>query len=129
MNGRRRIELLEKQIPRSTGRPFPDFDFEIVGLPRSYAQREMIRRLRLSIDDPRATPEQKQDWQRLISEIEGALEWQLESERRRACPECEYPMHDTVDGFLHKCRRCGCPVHVHSDGHVTDARPDQLKKT
>ena len=129
MNGRRRIELLEKQIPSHAERPFPDFDFQVAGLPRSYAQKEMIRRLQLSIDDPRATPQQQAAWKSAIASIEPALKWQLESEQRRACPECEYPLHDLVDGRLYKCRRCGCPVIHHSDGHVTDARPDQQNKT
>ena len=125
MNGRRRIELLEKQLPKPVKSPFPDFEFRIAGLPRSYAQKEMIRRLRLAIDDPRATLTQKEKWSARIPKIESALKWQLESERRSACPECEYPLHDSVDGGFHKCRRCGCPVNVHPDGDVTDARPEQ----
>ena len=125
MKGRRKIELLEKQLPKPVKSPFPDLEFRVAGLPRSYVQQETIRRLRTSIDDPRATPAQQKAWMASISRIGPALKWQLESERLSACPECEYPLHDSVDGGFHKCRRCGCPVNVHPDGDVTDARPEQ----
>ena len=120
---RQRLGRLEKLAPKPREAAWPDFDVRCAGVTRSAMQIEMIRRLRLYADDPRATNAQRERWLAVIPKIESALRWQLESESRRACPRCEYPRHDSVDGYLHKCRRCGCPVHVHGDGHVTDARP------
>ena len=121
MNIRSRIDRLEKQIPKPEVPQWPDFDIQ--GVTRSALQIEMIRRLRLYADDPRATNEQREHWLAAIPQIESALRSQLKSESRRACPRCEYPLHDSDGHGGYKCRRCGCPVHVHGDGHVTDARP------
>ena len=129
MATRTRIERLEKRCPvgQSDGTTVePDLNFRVAGLPRSEVQRRAIRALETAIADPRATDIQRETWRAEIMLIEPALRWELESEKRCACPECEYPLHDSVDGGGYKCRRCGCPVHVHGDGHVTDARPSSV---
>ena len=124
MSLKQRLKRLEQQLPKPEDDPFPDFNVYFLFQTRSECQIEIIRRLRLYAHDPRATPSQREEWLAAIPSIESALKWELESERRRACPECKFPHHDPFDGILHKCRRCGCPVYVHGDGHVTDARPD-----
>ena len=118
-----RIDRLEKQLPKPEVPQWPDFDIPSEGGTRSTMQIEMIRRLRLYAEDPRATPQQREQWLAAIPKIESALRWRLELESRRACPQCEYPLHDSDGHGGYKCRRCGCPVHVHGDGHVTVARP------
>lgn len=120
-----RIAKLEKQFPAPVKQPFGvDLGFRVAGKPISWSQQEAIRRLRSGIADPRATDRQREQWQLLIAEIEPALRSNLEADKRRACPQCEYPLHKPTRDGGYKCQRCGCPVHVHGDGHVTDARPD-----
>lgn len=124
MTIKQRIERLEKRVPPRPEKQFDvDLDFRVAGKPGSWAQQEAIRRLRTAIADPRATDDQRDAWCSMIASIEPALRSQLESERECACPQCEWPLHQPAGRDLHKCQRCGCPVRVHGDGHVTDARP------
>ncbi len=124
MSMKSRLATLEKQIPQPPEEKWPDFAIRCQGVPRSAYQIEKIRRLRLYAEDPRATKEQRESWLAWALCIEPALEFELERDRQMACPQCTWPLHQPADGGGHKCQRCGCPVHVHGDGHVTDARPD-----
>lgn len=126
MTPRTRIERLEKRCPArpAEGATFkPNFGIRWAGIPRSEGQKTIIRALLKAIADPRATDIQRNSWRASIAAIIPALRVQLESEKRRACPQCEYPLYEPAGGGLEKCQRCGCLVHMHGDGHVTDARP------
>ena len=124
MTIRSRLANLEKQCPKATTPKWPDFRMRHADVPRSQSQKKMIRLLRLHVDDPRATKEQREHWLAAIPPIESALKYELEHDRIRACPQCTWPLHSPLNGIGEpQCLRCGCPVHVHGDGHVTDARP------
>ena len=126
MSIRSRLDRLEKAIPKPREDVWPpEYRTPMNSFNRrSEAQQDLIAFIEKAMADPRATADQRASWQQAIEAILPALKWELESDRHCACPKCEYSAYDSTGDGLSKCRRCGCLVHIHGDGHVTDARPD-----
>ena len=77
MTTRTRIERLEKRCPaRPTAETTvePDLDFRVAGMPIDDVRRKSIRRLENAITDPRATPEQREEWRSLAERIRAAIQ-------------------------------------------------------
>ena len=76
MNVRSRIARLDKAIPRMlSDNVFHQFrGINHMGWPIVEARRDMVRRLRDAIADPRASEPQRAVWQAYAEEIEAAIE-------------------------------------------------------
>ena len=75
MSRKLRIQKLDAALPKfePVRGVQPDLNFRVAGKPRSEVQRELIRRLQVAVDDPRATDEQRAAWRARIKRLEQAI--------------------------------------------------------
>ena len=87
MKPAQRLTRLEARLPRDD-RPWHErlFSFRVAGVGRAHSIAKMMRRLKLAIDDQRATDAQRALWWRHIRSCVGALEYELNYSQLRQEP-------------------------------------------